>query len=62
MSARCGAVVRGNVYQYTSPMSKESLKICNKCAIREYYGTKGKASKKWRMEKEIGKIFGRLLE
>ena len=47
------------IYRYHSQLSDTKLNICYKCAIREYYGTKYTLSKKWKKDKEDGKLFGR---
>tara|TARA_R100000152_G_C6779217_1_gene210629 strand:+ start:1585 stop:1782 length:198 start_codon:yes stop_codon:yes gene_type:complete len=45
-------------YEYHSSISNTTLYVCKKCAVREYYGTKSQASKKWKSDKSNNKLFG----
>tara|TARA_R110002020_G_scaffold63678_1_gene169686 strand:+ start:245 stop:403 length:159 start_codon:yes stop_codon:yes gene_type:complete len=47
------------MYHYTSPIGKEELIVCKKCAIREHYGTKATQSKRYQKDKAENKIFGK---
>ena len=45
-------------YYYTSPLSGTKLTVCKDCGVREYYGTKGKSTKKYKRHILKKKIFG----
>jgi ribosome-binding protein aMBF1 (putative translation factor) len=55
----CGAFGYSDFYEYQAPISKEKLKVCKKCAIREHYGTKATQSKRYQKDKEENKLFGK---
>jgi len=55
----CGVSGYKDFYQYESGISDARLIVCKKCAIREYYGTKGTQTKKYKKEKTTNKIFGK---
>ena len=44
----CGTSGYKDFYQYESGISDARLVVCKKCAIREYYGTKGAQTKKYK--------------
>ena len=52
----CGGKLDSFVYDYKSAFRKDSFTICRKCAIREYYGTKGTSSKKYKKAIEKGRL------
>ena len=55
----CGKdVLYKKQYYYTSPLSGTKLTVCKNCGIREYYGTKGKYTKKYKRHMSNHKIFG----
>ena len=45
-------------YYYTSPLSGTKLTVCRDCGVREYYGTKGKSTKKYKKDIMNKKVFG----
>jgi len=45
-------------YYYTSPLSGTKLTICKECGVREYYGTRGKSSRKYKRHMSDKRIFG----
>jgi len=45
-------------YYYTSPLSGTKLTVCRDCGVREYYGTKGKYTKKYKKDLVNKKVFG----
>ena len=45
-------------YYYTSPLSNTKLTICKPCAIREYYGTRGKATRNYKRHSKRKRMFG----
>lgn len=54
----CEQIFKKNVFEYHSAFSNTTLNICERCAVREYYGTKGRAGKKWNKERKLGLYFG----
>lgn len=54
----CSQCFKNNIFEYHSALSDTTLDICEKCANREYYGTKGN-SKKLQQEKKRGLRFGK---
>lgn len=52
----CGGKLDSFVYDYKSAFRKDSFTICRKCAIREYYGTKGTSSKKYKLAIKKGRL------
>lgn len=51
------------MFEYTSPpfckeITPVNLVICEKCALREYYGSKGKMTKRYQRDKELERLFG----
>ena len=45
-------------YYYTSPLFGTKLTVCRDCGVREYYGTKGKSTKKYKKDIVDKKVFG----
>lgn len=59
----CGGNLNNMVYEYTAPISKEVIDpICLKCAMREYYGTGYKGSKRYEHDRKFNRIFGVTLD
>lgn len=55
----CGKdVLYKKQYYYTSPLSGTKLTVCRDCGVREYYGTKGKSTKKYKRHIQKKTIFG----
>ena len=55
----CGKdVLYKKQYYYISPLSGTKLTGCKNSGIREYYGTKGKYTKKYKRHMSNHKIFG----
>lgn len=54
----CSNSFQNNIFEYHSTLSNTTLDICEKCARREYYGTKSN-SKKWKKDKKLGLYFGK---
>ena len=54
----CGTFkMRGEIFRWTTPMTKRKLKVCKKCALRETFGTKYKQSnahKQWAERSQNG--------
>ena len=51
----CGKIYKGNFYEWTGMITKSKGIICEKCAIRETFGTKYKQNrryKKWQQKKK----------
>tara|TARA_R100000656_G_scaffold63735_1_gene48951 strand:- start:639 stop:866 length:228 start_codon:yes stop_codon:yes gene_type:complete len=48
-----------NYYNLVSAISNEKLVVCKKCAIREYYGSNGTKTRKYKRENREGRIFGK---
>jgi hypothetical protein len=56
----CGKRGHLEFFQYESKMSpNDKFIVCKKCAIREYYGTKGTQGKFYRKEEKEEKMFGK---
>ena len=55
----CGSLGYTDMYHYTSPIGKEELIVCKKCAIREHYGIKTTQTKRYQKDKAESKIFGK---
>jgi len=54
----CGKeVLHKKQYYYTSPLSGTKLTVCRDCGVREYYGTKGKSTKKYKRHISNDRIF-----
>lgn len=45
-------------YSYISPVSETKLTICRVCSVREYYGTGGKMSLRYKTDVANNKLFG----
>jgi|TARA_R100000501_G_C2616968_1_gene110465 Mrp family chromosome partitioning ATPase len=55
----CGGHLGANVHRIITAVSQnEIFPICNKCAMREYYGTSGKKGKRYLKDRLRNKIFG----
>ncbi|MBC8299865.1 MAG: hypothetical protein H8E55_29320 [Pelagibacterales bacterium] len=52
----CSQTFKTKKYEYSSEYA--TFDICEKCAIREYYGQKGKQGNVWKRERKEGLYFG----
>jgi hypothetical protein len=50
-------IMRKNKYEFKSAISSFMLIVCELCALKEYYGTKYKQSKKYKKAKDKNKLF-----
>tara|TARA_Y100001951_G_C11268995_1_gene257470 strand:+ start:1027 stop:1254 length:228 start_codon:yes stop_codon:yes gene_type:complete len=55
----CNSSGYKNYYNLASAFSKKKLVVCKKCAIREYYGSNGTNTRKYKRENKEGRIFGK---
>ena len=53
----CGKFGYIDMYNYVSPLRNDKFIVCKKCAIREYYGTKAKQSKRYKKDKNDNNLF-----
>ena len=50
-------IMRKNKYEFKSAMASFMLVVCELCALKEYYGTKYKQSKRYKRAKNENKLF-----